>query len=119
MAAGQRDFVVRGDGKNLIDFMYVDDAVDALLRVVGDTNFSGTVDLASGSPLTIDEVVAAMASAVGVEIEVRHEGDVPEYIEFRSADTAMRERFGFAPTVSFADGIRRLHEFFRHQTASA
>jgi UDP-glucose 4-epimerase len=117
--AGQRTFSIRGNGKNLIDFMYVDDAVDALLRVVGDTNFSGTVDLASGSPLTIDEVVAAMASAVGVEIEVRHEGDVPEYIEFRSADTAMRERFGFAPTVSFADGIRRLHEFFRHQTASA
>jgi UDP-glucose 4-epimerase len=117
--AGQRVFSIRGNGRNLIDFMHVDDAVDALLRVVGDTGFSGTVDLASGTPLTIDEVVAAMARAVGVEIEVRHEGDVPEYIEFRTADTTMRERFGFAPAVSFSDGIRRLHDFFRHETARA
>lgn len=117
--AGQRVFSVRGNGKNLIDFMYVDDAVDALLRVVGDAGFSGTVDLASGAPQTIDDVVAAMARAVGVEIEIRHEGEVPEYIEFRSADTTMRERFGFAPAVSFPDGVRRLHEFFRHETARA
>ena len=34
MAAGQREFVVRGDGKNLIDFMYVDDAVDGFLALV-------------------------------------------------------------------------------------
>jgi nucleoside-diphosphate-sugar epimerase len=117
--AGQRTFSIRGNGQNLIDFMYVDDAADALLRVVSDATFSGTVDLASGAPLTIDEVVAAMARAVGVEIEVRHEGEVPEYIEFHSADSAVRERFGFVPTVSFADGIRRLHEFFRHQAARA
>ena len=31
---GKREFVVRGDGRNLIDFMYVDDAVDAMLRVL-------------------------------------------------------------------------------------
>jgi UDP-glucose 4-epimerase len=117
--AGQRVFSIRGNGRNLIDFMYVDDAVDALLRVVADATFSGTVDLASGTPLTIDELVAAMARAVGVEVEVRHEGEVPEYIEFRSADTTMRERFGFTPAVSFTDGIRRLHEFFRHETARA
>jgi nucleoside-diphosphate-sugar epimerase len=115
--AGQRTFSIRGNGRNLIDFMYVDDAVDALLRVVGDAGFSGTVDLASGAPLTIDEAVSAMAHALGVEIEVRHEGDVPEYIEFCSVDTTMRDRFGFSPAVSFTDGIRRLHEFFRHETA--
>ncbi len=34
MAGGQRDFVVRGDGENLIDFMYVDDAVDGFLELV-------------------------------------------------------------------------------------
>lgn len=117
--AGQRVFSIRGNGKNLIDFMHVDDAVDGLLRIVSDANFSGTVDLASGTPLTIDEIVAEMARAVGVEIDVRHEGDVPEYVEFRSVDATMRDRFGFAPAVPFADGIRRLHEFLRHETARA
>jgi nucleoside-diphosphate-sugar epimerase len=115
--AGERVFTIRGNGRNLIDFMHVDDAADALLRVVAAADFGGTLDLASGDPQTIDEIAAAMADALGVAIDVRHEGDVPEYIEFRSADPSMRERFGFTPTIAFADGIRRLHDFFRHQTA--
>ena len=34
MAAGQREFVIRGDGQNLIDFMYMDDAVEGLLTLL-------------------------------------------------------------------------------------
>jgi nucleoside-diphosphate-sugar epimerase len=112
MQNGEREFTIRGDGRNLIDFMYVDDTVDALLRLVREPSFSGTVDLASGAPVTIDEVAAAMSRAIGIPMTIRHEGAVPEYIEFRSADTALRDRFGFTPSVSFDDGIRRLHAFF-------
>jgi UDP-glucose 4-epimerase len=111
--AGEREFTIRGSGQNLIDFMYVDDAVEALLRILADSAFSGTLDLASGSPVTIDMVVEAMARAIGAHLEIRHEGDVPEYIEFRSGDTTMGERFGFTPAISFEDGVRRLHAFFR------
>ncbi len=110
---GRSEFTVRGNGQNLIDFMHVDDAVAALLRIVGDRSFSGTVDLASGVPMTIDEAVTAMARALGIEIAIRHEGDVPEYIRFRSVDRTMRDRFGFVPSVTFDEGIRRLHAFFR------
>jgi len=108
---GQREFTIRGNGQNLIDFMYVDDAVDALLRIVRAADFSGVVDLAVGAPITIDAVVQSMARALGVEIRVAHEGHVEEYIEFRSADRTMRDRFGFVPSVAFDDGIRRLRDF--------
>jgi UDP-glucose 4-epimerase len=108
---GQREFTIRGNGQNLIDFMYVDDAVDALLRILRAGDFSGTVDLAVGSPVTIDAVVQSMARALGVDIHVAHEGRVEEFNEFRSADRTMRDRFGFAPSIAFDDGIRRLRDF--------
>lgn len=108
---GQREFTIRGDGRNLIDFMYVDDAVDAMLRVVAEPSFSGTIDLASGSPVTVNDVVAAMVRTTGADVTLRHEGTVPEYIEFQSADSTMRDRFGFAPAITFDEGIRRLHSF--------
>lgn len=117
--AGEREFTVRGDGRNLIDFMHVDDAVDALLRIAADTSFSGTLDLASGAPRTIDEIVQAMAAAIGVDLRIRHDGRVAEYIEFRSADTTMTERFGFAPSIAFDAGIRRLHEFLMRERHDA
>ena len=58
----------------------------------------------------IDDAIAeTMARAVGVDVTVRHEGHVEEYIEFTSADDTMRTRFGFTPTIAFEDGISRLH----------
>jgi UDP-glucose 4-epimerase len=111
MAGGQREFVVRGDGENLIDFMYVDDAVDGFLALVKARGTCATVDFASGTPVSVNHVVRTMAKTLGVEVTVRHEGTVPEYIEFRSVDTTMREGFGVKPARSFEDGLRQLREF--------
>lgn len=106
--AGQREFVVRGNGENLIDFMYIDDAVDGLLSLATSPGVRLTVDFASGAPVTVNHVVRAMAEVMGVEVGVRHDGHTEEFIEFRSADTTMRDRFGFSPTVSLPDGLGRL-----------
>ena len=111
LARGERQFVIRGDGRNLIDFMYIDDAVDGLLALIKATGARLTLDFASGTPVSINDIVATMAANLGVEVTVRHEGTVAEYIEFRSTDLTMRERFGFAPTVAFADGLSRLSAF--------
>lgn len=111
MAGGQREFVVRGDGENLIDFMYVDDAVDGFLALVTAGGIRATVDFASGAPVSVNHVVTTMARTLGVEVAVRHEGTVPEYIEFRSVDTTMRDTFGVSPRVSFEDGLTRLGSF--------
>lgn len=111
LAAGQREFVIRGDGQNLIDFMYVDDAVDGFLALVKARGQKMTVDFASGSPVSVNDVVRTMAATLGVEVAVRHEGQVAEYIQFHSVDAAMRERFGVTPSISFADGLTRLTAF--------
>ena len=52
-----------------------------------------------------------MARALGVEIDLATTGHSEEYIQFRSVDATMRERFGVAPTISFADGVARLQRF--------
>lgn len=108
VAAGQREFVLRGNGENLIDFMFVDDAVDGFLSLVKARGTRLTVDFASGTPVTVNQVVRAMADVMGVDVRVRHEGHTEEFIEFRTVDATMRERFGFAPTISLPDGLRKL-----------
>lgn len=106
--AGQREFVLRGNGENLIDFMYVDDAVDGFLSLVKAGGTRLTVDFASGTPVSVNQVVRAMADVMAVDISVRHEGHTEEFIEFRTADATMRDRFGFSPTISLSDGLRKL-----------
>lgn len=119
LASGQREFVVRGNGQNLIDFMYVDDAVDGMLRLVRASGASATVDFASGAPVTVNAVVAAMARVLGVEVTIAHQGETEEYIQFHTADRTMRERFGFSPSISFEDGLRKLTAFFQRERDAA
>jgi UDP-glucose 4-epimerase len=112
---GQREFTLRGNGENLIDFMYVDDAVDGFLRLTASAGFSSTVDFASGTPISVNAVAQTMAQVLGAEVALRHEGHTEEYIQFHTVDSTMAERFGVVPRIAFEDGVRRLHEFLVHE----
>ena len=112
---GQREFTLRGNGENLIDFMYVDDAVDGFLRLTASAGFSGTVDFASGAPISVNAVAQTMARVLGADVTLRHEGHTEEYIQFHSVDKTMAEQFGIVPGITFEDGVRRLHEFLVHE----
>jgi nucleoside-diphosphate-sugar epimerase len=119
MMDGGREFTVRGNGENLIDFMYVDDAVDGFVTLTSSAGFSGTVDFASGTPITVNAVAQAMATVMGVDVALRHEGQTEEYIQFRSVDNTMRDRFGFQAATTFEDGVRRLHRFLLEERDGA
>ena len=119
MGAGQHEFVVRGDGGNLIDFMYVDDAVDGLLTLLKSGGASAVVDFASGAPVPVRGVVEAMARVVDAKVTVRHEGTVPEYIQFRTNDRTMRDRFGFTPRIAFDDGLARFKQFLDRKNVTS
>ena len=108
---GQREFTIRGNGRNLIDFMYVDDAVAGFLTLTASAGYSGTLDFASGAPVTVDAVVETMAKVLEAKVTIRHEGHTEEFIQFHTVDRKMRDRFGVVPAISFEDGVRRLHQF--------
>jgi UDP-glucose 4-epimerase len=104
-------FTIHGDGRNLIDAMYIDDAVKALLLILQEPERHAenmTLDLSCGRPLTITELVRTAAGIFGLDPQITSSGSVAEYIEFWSSDHTMSVRYGFAPCVSLIDGLRRL-----------
>jgi nucleoside-diphosphate-sugar epimerase len=107
-APGHAPFEVRGDGKNLIDAMYVDDTVRGIHRVLAADAADVTVDFANGAPITIDELVETAAAAFGKRGGIRHVGSVPEYIEFSVSAERMERLFSFRPEIPLEDGLRRL-----------
>ena len=100
-------FTIRGDGRNLIDAMYVEDTVRAIRLILDKGTESRTVDLCSGAPLTLAALVATAAKRFGIEPRIELTGEVPEYIEFRSDDRTMETAYGFKPSIALADGLER------------
>ncbi len=100
---------VYGDGRQLRDYLYVDDTVDALLLLATGANDAEVVNIGSGEPIAFVDAVGAIARASGVSVV--HE---PWPADARSvetgdfvADITRARALGFAPRVAFADGIAR------------
>ena len=118
---GKNEFTVRGDGENLIDAMYIDDAIEGIFKVMESGKKNLTADFCSGTPLTVNELVK-MAGVlfqkslpVGREVQVRHEGSVPEYIRFHASPEAMDKLFGFRPRISLQDGLIKFAALLKEQ----
>lgn len=111
---GKREYPVRGDGRNLIDAMYVDDTIEGVMRVLNGSAKDLTIDFCSGQAVTIDEIVKA-AAAVFTQEEIRiiHQGAVPEYIDFRASGEAMQKHFGFKPRTPLSIGLKKLADFLQ------
>ena len=112
-------FAIRGDGRNLIDAMYVDDAVRAVRDILERPGETRTLDLCSGTPLTLTELVTRAARRFGIEPRIEHVGKVPEYIEFRSADGTMEKVYGFRPAIALEDGLERFRAWMDRPDGAA
>jgi UDP-glucuronate 4-epimerase len=109
-------FTVRGDGRNYIDAMYVEDAIRGVLAVLESDQGNLTVDFCSGAPLTINELVEIAARTFGLaDLEIEHTGQVPEYINFSASKEAMAQWFRFRPQIPLEEGLQRFAEFLRRR----
>lgn len=102
------DFTVRGDGQNYIDAMYVDDAVDGIIDLICKVSKGVVVDFAKGDRMTVNELVRRVGRFFrGREVEIRHEGTVPEYNRFFASEEGMRQLCGFVPRTSLEEGMEK------------
>ncbi len=99
------EFTIRGDGRNLIDAMYVGDAVRAVRAVLESNVEDRVVDFCLGKPYTIEELVREAARIFGIEPRIKKEGEVPEYIDFRPSPREVEELFNFTPRVPLSEGL--------------
>jgi nucleoside-diphosphate-sugar epimerase len=113
---GAKEFTIQGNGKNLIDAMFVEDTIAGLLQVAASPVSDVTVDFCVGQPLTLAELVVQAGRILGCSAPVvRYEGEVPEYIMFRASPVEMETLFGFRPTTPLSTGLRRLAHFLERQ----
>ncbi len=109
-------FTVVGDGRNLIDAMYVDDAVQAIRAVLARPRGVTTVDLGVGEPVTIDNLVSLAARTFGIEpVQINHTGAPVEYIEFFCSPDRFERLFGFRATTPLREGLTKFAKWLQRE----
>jgi UDP-glucose 4-epimerase len=112
---------VLGDGEQVRDYCYVSDTVDGLLIAAQKGAAGSVLNLASGEPVVIRELVGQMLRTTGLDgaTEVHYTGhswtgDIPKLL----GDSTKLRRLGFKPRVRLEEGLRRLNDWARDAVGS-
>jgi len=112
--------VVHGDGKQARDFTFVADAVQANVRASeapAEACAGKVYNVACGGIHDLLELLDVLKAHVGVDVEPEHTDSRPGDIRLSQADIAAIQRdLGYAPTVTFEDGLAATLDWFRSRT---
>jgi dTDP-L-rhamnose 4-epimerase len=113
--------VIFEDGRQSRDFIHVSDIVEGILLALDAPDAEGArINLGTGRPSTVDEVAAALARGLGVQVEPTRPG------QYRAGDirhcfadtTRANELLGFETSVTLEDGMAAIVEWLREQSAN-
>jgi GDP-L-fucose synthase len=102
-------FEVWGDGQDIKDFLYIDDFIEGLVLVFEGSNSFETFNLASGQPVTIEQILNKILRVSDYEdANVVFNKSMPTMIPKRLIDVGLvKSRFNWEPTVSLLNGLQR------------
>lgn len=116
-AGGLGEIEVWGDGTAVRSFTYIDDMVDGIYRLMH-SDLEGAVNIGNPEYVSINELVAVVASAANRIIHVRHV-DGPVGVHSRNFSNARIESTGWRAQWPLARGIAKTYPWIAAQVAAA
>jgi UDP-glucose 4-epimerase len=106
--------ILLGDGAQALDYVYIDDVVDATLRALSATTPDGPVNVGSGEALSIRELVARMQRVAGTSLLPSFAPPDSTAGTRRVASLARaREVLDWGRSVALDDGLARTWEWVK------
>ena len=114
------DLVVYGDGSQSRDFLFVGDLV-AGIRAAIERGATGTFQLGSGRPTTVNELLELIREVIGrPDLSVRYGDFRAGEVQATWCNIGKAERaFGFQPTTTLAEGLEQTWDWFRSRQPQA
>src|SRR5579864_5261799 len=110
---GEPSVEVWGDGSASREFLYVDDAAEAIGLATERYEGSEPVNIGAGREITIKELVHVLCELIGYRGEIRWDTTKPNGQPRRSLDVSRaRQAFGFEARTDFETGLRRTVEWW-------
>ncbi|MCZ6798904.1 MAG: GDP-L-fucose synthase [Nitrospirae bacterium] len=116
---GANEVVLWGDGSPTREFLYVEDAAEAIIRATEFYNESEPVNLGSGEEISIRDLAGLIASQVGYSGRLVWDKSRPNGQPRRCLDTTKAKKlFGFHAAHRLQDGIPKTVAWFRKNKVS-
>ena len=113
-ARGEKELPVWGDGSPTREFLYVEDAADAIVTAAEEYDGDEPVNLGSGYEIPIKHLAEMIVRMTGFEGRLVWQTDKPNGQPRRGLDVSRaREYFGWTAQVPFEEGVRRTIDWYK------
>lgn len=105
---------VWGDGKQTRSFLYIDECVEAVFRLMH-SDFSGPVNVGSEEMLTINQLAEMVIGISGKKISLKHIPG-PTGVRGRNSDNRLiKEKLGWKPQQPLIHGLTKTYDWIAKQ----
>jgi len=118
---GKSEIEVWGDGEQRRSFLYIEDCLDAVLRLMGSRTFHGPVNIGSEECVTINEMCDIIQDIAGKPNLVRaYDTTKPQGVQSRNSHNALiRDKLGWEPAWSLREGLEETFEWINAMVKGA
>jgi len=109
--------VVWGSGKPMREFLYVDDAADALIFMMENNVNEGIFNIGAGEEISIRKLAETVMNVIGFEGEIVFDTDKPDGTPRKLVSVERLRQLGWQATTKLEDGIRKAYQDFLKQHA--
>jgi GDP-L-fucose synthase len=102
-----------GTGTPRREFLHVDDLADAVLHLLRNYDDPRTINVGTGTDVTIRELADLIAAVVGFRGETVWDTSKPDGTPRKLLDTARLTELGWTPRISLEDGVSSTYRWYQ------
>lgn len=108
--------IINGDGKQELDYIYIDDVIDAIIAATESDVSDETFNVGSGKGTSINHLTAEMLRVSGKKIDPTNApSDWTARTSRVSNTTKIKKILGWKPRISLNVGLTKTHDWLRSQ----
>ncbi len=104
-----------GDGIQTRSFLYIDECLEGMRRLMDSDDFFGPVNIGSEEMVSINEMAKIVMDIAGKNISIKHIPG-PEGVRGRNSDNALiKEKLGWEPDFPLKKGLEKTYDWINKQ----
>lgn len=115
--SGKHVIDVWGDGSRRRSYMYIDDCMEGITRIMA-SDIREPINLGSSEMVSVNKLIDIIQGVAGIEVGREYDLSKPQGVAGRNSDnTLILEKLGWQPTTSLRDGLVQTYPWIEKQVA--
>jgi GDP-D-mannose 3', 5'-epimerase len=113
--SARKEIVIWGDGTRTRSFMYIDDCVSGVQKIM-ESGIEEPINLGSSEMVSVNQLVDMVEEIAGVKLKRIYDLDAPKGVMGRNSDNTLIQRYlNWEPSIPLRNGLEKTYAWIHDQ----